>query len=152
MYTADHGEMMGDHGLFHKSVYYESAVKVPLIACGPGITARGERDALVEMFDLAPTALELGGAEGLPDASARSLMPLLRGEADSHREYQLSELSHSRMVSDGRYKFVERPRDIDQLYDLAEDPNELTNLAENDPTRASRMREMLADELGPAPA
>ncbi len=149
MYTADHGEMMGDHGLFHKSVYYESAVKVPLIACGPGITARGESDALVEMFDLAPTALELASAESLPDASARSLMPLLRGETDSHREYQLSELSHSRMVCDGRYKFVERPRDIDQLYDLAEDPNELTDLAEDDTARASEMREMLADELGP---
>ncbi|MGD8239744.1 MAG: sulfatase-like hydrolase/transferase [Armatimonadota bacterium] len=149
MYTADHGEMMGDHGLFHKSVYYEAALKVPLIVCGPGIAARGDSDALVEMFDLAPTALELAKAEPLPDIAARSLMPVLRGETETHREHQLSELGKSRMVSDGRYKFVERPGDLDQLYDLSEDPAELANLAEKESDRVSAMRRMLEDELGP---
>ncbi len=152
MYCADHGEMMGDHGMFHKSVYYEASVRIPLIVCGPGITARGDSDALVELFDLAPTALALAKAEPLGEMTGGSLMPLLRGESQKQRDYQLSELARSRMVFDGRYKFIERPGDVDQLYDLAEDPKELINLAENDPNRVSKMREMLEDELGPAPA
>ncbi len=154
IYCADHGELLGDHGLFQKKSYYESSVRVPVIVAGPGVEARGDCEALIEMFDLAPTILELGGADPLPDMTAQSLMPVLRGEADKHREYQISELDgtpgspDSRMVFDGRYKLIERRGDLTQLYDLAEDPGELINLAEEDTATAERLSDVLDAETG----
>ena len=158
IYCADHGELLGDHGLFTKQSYYESSVRVPIIAAGPGVEAQGDCDALVELFDLAPTVLELAGAEPLPEMTARSLMPVLSGDIAEHRDYQLSELgtsegnAASRMVFDGRHKLIERAGDITQLYDLAGDPAELMNLAEREPAMVSRLHELLADELGPMEA
>lgn len=155
VYCADHGELLGDHGLFTKQAYYESSVRVPIIVAGPGVKAQGASDALVELFDLAPTILELAGAEPLPEMAARSLMAVLGGATDQHRDYQLSELHGSpgrpetRMVFDGRHKLIERAGDLPQLYDLADDPAELLNLAETDDVTASRLREVLDAEFGP---
>ncbi|MBD3292963.1 MAG: sulfatase-like hydrolase/transferase [Armatimonadia bacterium] len=157
IYCADHGELLGDHGLFQKQAYYESSVRVPILVAGPGVKARGDCDALVELYDLAPTVLEIGGAEALPEMSARSLMPVLRGEEDEHREYQFSELhgepgrSETRMVFDGRHKLIERAGDLAQLYDLAEDPGELINLVERDTKTVARLRDVLDDQFGPLP-
>ena len=150
MYCSDHGEMMGDHGLFYKSWFYEASVKVPLLISGPGVTARGMSDELVELHDLAPTCLEMAGAAALGPMTAKSLVPLLQGENGSIRDCQISEMKRSRMIFDGRYKMVEEDAGPSELYDLEADPNELSNLVQAEATRAKRMssvlREMLAAE------
>jgi choline-sulfatase len=155
MYCADHGEMLGDHGMFTKQSYYEASVRVPVLVAGPGVEAQEDSDALVELFDLAPTVLELAGAEPLPEMTARSLMPVLTGASEEHREYQFSELHgapgrpETRMVFDGRYKLSERAGDTPQLYDLQEDPAELINLAGRDEQAVARLRGVLDAEFGP---
>ena len=147
IYCSDHGEMMGDHGLFFKSWFYEASVRVPLLISGPGISARGMSDALVELYDLAPTCVELGQAESQGKMTAKSLVPLLRGEQTSIRDYQISEMKGERMIFDGRYKMIEDSRGPSELYDLEADPKELRNLVEAEAERAQRMSGILADVL-----
>ena len=147
IYCSDHGEMMGDHGLFFKSWFYEASVRVPLLVSGPGVKARGTSDALVELHDLAPTCLEMAQAEALGAMTAKSLVPLLRGENESTRDCQISEMRGSRMVFDGRYKMIEESAGPVELYDLEADPKELSNVARKEPQRAARMGQLLADIL-----
>jgi arylsulfatase len=104
-------------------------------------------DALVELYDLAPTCLELGQAESPGKMTAKSLVPLLRGETTSLRDYQISEMKGSRMIFDGRYKMIEDSRGPSELYDLEADPKELRNLVEAEAERAQRMSGVLANTL-----
>ena len=82
IYTTDHGEMLGEHGLIQKSVFYEGAVRVPLIIRYPRCFSPGTSDALVELHDLTPTILELAGTAPLRTCEGRSLLPLLDQPAD----------------------------------------------------------------------
>ena len=89
IFTSDHGEMLGDHGIYLKGPYfYEPAIRVPLIISGPGMLNNDARsDALVELVDLAPTLLEASNLERYPGMQGQSLLPMLTGEKslDSHR-------------------------------------------------------------------
>jgi len=140
MFCADHGEMMGDHGLFQKSTMYEGALRIPLIISDPRHPVAGTSNALAELVDLHPTLLDLAGAEYARAAlDGVSLVPQLRGQPDAHKSYQFSELNNSRMVSDGRYKYIENHNDVAELYDLQEDPQELRNLARDLPEIRQRL-------------
>ena len=95
IFTTDHGEMLGDHGLLEKGCrFYEGLVRVPLVFWWPG---RFQQDlqshALVELIDKTATILELAGLEAPDYVQGRSLLPILRGEAspDYHREFVRSE-------------------------------------------------------------
>ncbi len=148
VYTSDHGEMIGDHGLFGKSVYYEAALRVPLIFAGPTIKATGGCDALVHLNDSTPTLLELAGLEIPTEMQASSLVPLLRGSQKKLHDVQVSELTRSRMLFDGRFKFAEHDGDLDELYDLRSDPKEVCNMALSEEETAERMREELHRVVG----
>ena len=76
IYSSDHGEMLGDHGLYTKSVAYEASLRVPLLVAGPGIAGNQISDSLVELIDLNPTICELAGVPVLPRIDARSIMRL----------------------------------------------------------------------------
>lgn len=143
VYTSDHGEMMGDHGLFGKSVYYEAALRVPLVFAGPGIRAGGDCDALVHLNDSTPALLELAGLRIPPEMQSSSLVPLLQGGQRELHDCQVSELRGSRMIFDGRFKYVEHDGDVDELYDLRADPKEVRNIAMSEDRTARRMREEL---------
>ncbi|SDD04085.1 choline-sulfatase [Paenibacillus sp. UNCCL117] len=145
IFCADHGEMMGDHGLFQKSTMYEGALRIPLIIADPRESNRGESQALVELVDLHPTILELAGVEYRPGRlDGRSIVPLLKSEAAEHKALQLSELTHTRMVFDGRYKLIENHNDGNELYDLQEDPHELTNLFKAHPEISQQLLKRMA--------
>lgn len=149
--TSDHGEMLGDHGLFLKSVPYEASMRVPLILAGPGI-APAVRDELVEMADVHPTLCELAGI-GIGDhLDARSLVPLLRGDgAARHREVVVCSERHYLALRSARHKYVcnmaghplSDPDDPEELYDLDVDPTEQHNLFLEDPERARQLRDEL---------
>jgi len=144
LFTSDHGEMLGDHGIFQKSVPYEGAVRVPLLAAGPGIEAGRVRDALVELIDVNPTICELAGLPAQENIGARSFAAVLRGEADAHREDAMSVIRQWRLIRTQRYKYIETYNDTAELYDLAEDPGERRNIAAEAPDTVREMKQRLA--------
>ena len=141
LFTSDHGEMLGDHGLRLKGCrFYEGAVHVPLIISWPGHVVQGVRsEALVELTDLVPTLLDALGLPIPAKVQGKSLWPILTGQGDPavHREFVRCEYhdallrphaSHANMIYDGRYKLVAyHGQEIGELYDLQEDPDEFVN-------------------------
>ena len=145
IFMSDHGEMLGDHGIYLKGPYfYEPAVNVPLIISWPGKVKAGLRSrALVELTDLAPTLLDAIGMARHPGMQGQSFWAILNGAADpaSHREDVYSEYYNAMpwhheparpqatMVRTDRHKLVMvHGLDQGELYDLQEDPQELKNL------------------------
>ena len=147
VYTSDHGEMLGDLGLVHKSVQYEPALRVPMILSGWGVPRMGACDALVELFDLTPTLLEMVALPVPAGLDARSLIPLLRSETTTHREVQIAQLPFTTCVRDGHYKAIINPNDLPELYDLQADPGETANIYERRSDAYRRLLRALHDHV-----
>ncbi|MGE0715830.1 MAG: alkaline phosphatase family protein [Alphaproteobacteria bacterium] len=164
VFTADHGDFLGDHWLGEKEIFHEEAIRVPFIVVDPDTRADATRGRverrLVEAIDLLPTFIEATGAPGAPHLlEGRSLMPLLRGPTPTEwREAAFSELDYAFrearlllkrepadcrafMVRTERWKYVEWHGFRPQLFDLQEDPRELVDLGTSGAHRAIR-REM----------
>lgn len=138
IYTSDHGEPLGDHGIWWKCCMYEPSVGVPLILRGPNIRHNSLRDQPVSLLDLIPTMADATGIEPDPGWRGRSLLPGARGVQGTgpdraiFSEYHAHGVSHGMfMIRKGRYKYIYYPNNPDQLFDLQTDSAELTNLAEN---------------------
>ena len=149
VYSSDHGELMGDHGLVFKQTFYEQSVRVPLLVHWPHRFAPARVTDLVEWIDLFPTFCELGGAHPGAGNQGRSLMPLLEGRPGARgREAAFSENYFGRMVRHDRYKMVYYPgKPYGELYDLEEDPQEQNNLwdlLEGSPVKR-RLKELLLE-------
>ncbi|WP_136689178.1 sulfatase family protein [Halorhabdus amylolytica] len=145
VFCADHGEMLGDHGIYKKGPYfYEPTVRVPLVVSWPGQVREGRVvDDLVELTDLAPTILDAAGQEHPPGMQGRSLWPLLTGgdteRERPHRESAYCEFynaskrhtdppAYATMLRTERYKLVRHHGPEDgELYDLERDPEERVN-------------------------
>jgi choline-sulfatase len=136
--TSDHGEMLGDRGLWYKMSFLEGACRVPLVVASPGRFEPRRVAASVSLVDLLPTLIELAGghAQSLGiGLDGRSLAPHLRG-AGGHDEAIGEYLAEGAiapivMIRRGAYKFIHSPVDPDQLFDVDHDPRELENLADN---------------------
>ena len=142
LFTSDHGEMLGDHGLIQKGCrFYEGLVRVPLIVSWPGHFESGlKSDALVELLDKAPTLLELAGLKVPDRMQGRSLLPILQGEVskDHHRDFVRCEYYDAIDMPDGTFATMYRDRSHKlvvyhghqhgELYDLEADPDEFENL------------------------
>ena len=129
-FSSDHGEMLGDHGIYSKFVPYEASLRVPLIAAGPGIQQGLVSDALVELIDINPTLCELAGLSQQEQIDALSFMPILRGMADEHRNESVSAIDNFRCIRTRDHKLIWNYNDLAELYDLRSDPEELHNIAE----------------------
>jgi choline-sulfatase len=132
----DHGEMLGERGLWYKMNFFEASIRVPLVMHAPwAFTPRVVTNS-VSNVDLLPTLLELAGLardEAAP-LDGRSLVPLARGESIPASAVYAEYLGEGAvapmiMIRCGPLKFIHAPGDPDQLYDLAGDPDELVNLA-----------------------
>jgi choline-sulfatase len=143
VYSSDHGEMLGDHGLWGKSRWYTPAVGVPLIVSGPGVRQGVVSEALVSVHDLAATYLDYARAEPMPGMDAISLRPLLKGRRDEHREVLVSGLNEWRVAYDGRFKLVVYPDRPPMLYDTVADPHEDTDVAAFHPEIVAHLRAAL---------
>jgi arylsulfatase A-like enzyme len=150
IYTTDHGDLCGGHGMVDKHmVMYDDVVRVPLIVRWPG---HGREGALCEAFvshaiDLAATFCELAGAAVPETFRGQSLLPLLSGDENGGRQDILAMyhgnqfgLFSERMLRDRRHKYVWNAAAEDELYDLALDPGELYNLATDPGYRAELTR------------
>lgn len=150
--TADHGEMLGDHGLLFKGGYfYDEVVHVPCLLRAPGKLPAGKRVRdLVEAIDLMPTLLELMGVRIPQGVQGRSLIPLIEGRETRPRRAVHSEFPTMKMVRTQEWKLVHYVRaPYGELYDLKNDPHELYNLYD-DPAyikQRAEMKSMLADWL-----
>jgi len=160
VYTADHGEMAGDLGQFGKTRFFEPSVRVPLIAAGPGVRAQQENRAFVELVDLGKTFCELCGVEPHALDQGESLVPVLSGQTESHRDTAFAEMGCDRMLRDARWKLMcgdpggdrrqlgrlhlDKPVTIPpspcRLYDLQNDPREEHDLAQDPAAREALMR------------
>ncbi len=145
IFTSDHGEMLGERGLFYKMNFFEWSARIPLIVRVPGRPPAMRHRGAVSLVDLMPTILDLAGLpeDGLVDElDGTSLLPLLDGDVASrgadhaYGEY-LAEgtLAPCLMIRRGRFKFIYSDADPIQLYDLEADPLELENLGGNDEHR-----------------
>jgi choline-sulfatase len=148
---ADHGDMLGERGLWFKMNFFEPACRIPLIVNAPARFAARRIAASASLVDVLPTLCELAGVKATDYATpldGRSLMPQLQGAAGGGEvigEY-LAEgaIAPLVMIKRGRYKFVHSPVDPDQLYDLIDDPDEVLNLVA-DPQHAGRLQEFRAE-------
>jgi len=137
VFTADHGDMLGERGLWYKMSFFEGACRIPLIVAGPGLRKGDVAPEHVSLLDLLPTMLDLAGLEQPAVCDGQSFLSLLAGDRDPDRvvvgEY-LAEgaVAPILMIRAGDHKFVSCLADPPQLYDLAADPDELVNLATSD--------------------
>jgi arylsulfatase A-like enzyme len=175
VYTSDNGFFLGEHGLFDKRLMYEPSIRVPLLVRYPRLSAASRVDSthMVLNLDIAPTLLELAGVPAPGWMQGRSLVPLLEGRDPAWRDAFLYEyyeypaehcVRKHRGLRTDRWKllhFWEAPEEW-ELFDLATDPDETTNLAkrpEHADTLADMQRRLAAyrrsigdvDPPGPAP-
>ena len=136
IFTSDHGDFLGERGLWYKMSFLEPAAHIPLIIWNPGSYKPRRIKEPVSLADIAPTIAAMAGTPSLArPMDGRSLLPLLQGSAENPQvtawgEY-LAEgaVAPLYMVRRGDWKFIHSPVDPDQLFNLQDDPLELENLA-----------------------
>jgi len=150
VFTADHGDFLGDHGMGEKEILYDEAMRVPLIVVDPDARAdatRGRTESrFAEAIDVVPTVLDALGLDPVPHiVEGRSLLPVTRGEAEGWRDQAVAELDysflhmrtalgrpahgcHATMIRTEEWKFVDWEGMRPQLFDLAADPREQRDL------------------------
>ena len=137
LFVSDHGDMLGERGLWFKMCFYEGSARVPLMISAPGMEPGSVRDP-VSTIDVCPTLCELAGVsmeEVMPWTTGESLVSLGQGASRTSpvaMEYA-AEASYAPLVSlrHGKWKYNRCALDPDQLFDLEADPHELTNLADH---------------------
>jgi len=145
VYSADHGLAIGSHGLLGKQNLYEDGMKPPLIFAGPGIP-RGETQALAYLLDIFPTVCDLVGSEIPAGLDGKSLKPVIEGRSAGVRDTLfLTFRDVQRAVRDSRWKLIRYPQvNVTQLFDLQNDPHEITSLADK-PEHAERIKSLTAE-------
>ena len=133
IFSSDHGEMLGDFGLYSKFVAYEGSLRVPLLVSGPGVEGGRVSDALVELIDINPTICELARLAPQEHIDARSFVSVLENEAAEHRTETASVIENFRCIRTREYKLILNYNDVFELYDLVNDPLELNNVVDERP-------------------
>ena len=153
LFVSDHGDMLGERGLWFKMSFYEGSSRVPMMLSAPGLEPRLERTP-VSNIDVCPTLCDVAGIsmdEVAPWTQGQSILPLAKGAPRTSpvaMEYA-AEASYAPLVSlrHGPYKFNRCLLDPDQLFDLDADPHELTNVFEDpEHAKAAQTLAAMADE------
>lgn len=155
VFCSDHGEMLGERGMWYKQNFFESSARVPLIICAPGRFAARRSAEIVSLVDLMPTLLDIA-TDGAPPPTidpldGRSLTQIMAGASDPDA-FAISEYTDMgvrgpcRMIRKGRYKAIHVYQSPPQLYDVVADPLELTNL-HGDPASAAIEQDLLGTLL-----
>ncbi|MFZ9937307.1 MAG: sulfatase-like hydrolase/transferase [Luteolibacter sp.] len=152
VFASDNGLALGRHGLMGKQNLYDHSLRVPMVIAGPGIPRGEKRDPLCYLYDIHPTLCQLAGLPVPETVEFKSLVPLVSDPSAKHRDHlYFAFMSWQRALRDARHKLIEYCVDgarHTQLFDLAEDPHEIHNLAA-DPAHAAnlaRLRKLLEQE------
>jgi len=160
VYTTDHGDHLGERGLWWKHTLYEDAVAVPLLLHWPGRLPGGERRAqVVDLLDVGATMIDALGGPALPFSHGRSLLPIARDPraawideafaehcTDTVPAWTGGQATQQRMLRSAAWKLIYTHGHPPQLFDLAHDPHERVDLA-GDPRHASVRERLLARVL-----
>jgi len=157
VFTSDNGMSMGEHGLFYHNSLYEEAIHVPLVIAGAGIPRGRTIREPVAHVDVIATLLAIAEAEPHPGLRGHSLLPLMDGNQDGPPDYAYGE-NHSEgnctgsfMIRKDNWKYIHFTWYDDLLFDLAQDPGELNNLALHPETQGIRkeLKEILQSIVDP---
>jgi arylsulfatase A-like enzyme len=167
VFTSEHGDMMGDHGMLEKRSFFEEASRVPLLMRVPWLSEEQTvLEGSVGHADLVPTLLDLIGEEVPDTLQGKSLQPVLKGDSDlsendvfvqwngtseeivdrflgSAEINRMLALPWRSVITPDRWKLNLCAGDQCELYDLNNDPHEMNNLFD-DPAQADRVRDMAA--------
>lgn len=147
IYTSDHGEMAGHHGIWQKQCFYEEAVSVPLILRHPSGGSERRVAQNVSLVDILPTLLDIGGQDIPSELPGRSLLEIGDKEKDETTREVFSEYHHMGMLDagfmlkKGHHKLCHYVGNTPQLFDVREDPLENHDLA-SDPAHAKTLDEL----------
>lgn len=145
VFSSDNGLALGRHGLMGKQNVYEDSVRVPLILAGPGIPRGETRDQLCYLYDMYPTLCERAGLTTPETVQFQSLNKVIQDAGAVFRDHlYFAFMSWQRAIRDERHKLIEycvAGKRHTQLFDLADDREEMTNLADR-PEHAGRLREL----------
>ena len=134
VYTSDHGEMAGEHGLWYKNSFLEASVAAPLIFSYPKTLPVNKKiNASSMLLDIFPTLCDLSDIGQPNDLEGKSLLPLMNGieNADNSDRVAYSEMYRSStgiMVRKGKWKYIRYNSEKEYLYDIDTDPREINNL------------------------
>jgi N-acetylglucosamine-6-sulfatase len=143
MYMGDNGFVLGEHGLIDKRHMYEESMRVPFLAWCPGMIRPGSViEELIQNIDIGPTILDISGLSTPARMDGKSFLPILQGKKIPWRDAAFYEYYWERNfpqtptthgVRTDRYKYIHYHGiwDIDELYDLKEDPHEMHNLIDS---------------------
>ena len=150
VYSSDHGEMLGDHGRWGKSLPHQPSAGVPLGVAGPGVRQGAESQAMASLIDLTATFMDYAEAGTLEYQDGQSLRPLLESDTEHHRDSSRSALTIRsgpwRFVQDQRYKLVEGfGSEHRQLFDREADPLEDENIAQAKPAEVERLSKLFVE-------
>jgi len=135
MYTSDHGEMLGEHGLWQKFEFYEGSCGVPLLIRTPGSPTGGVSKTPVSQVSVLPTLGELCNVPITGPRDGESFATMVRRPLVNHQtrpvfsEYNIGNPAAKYMIRDGDFKLTYWTHDSPELYNLRRDPQEMTNLA-----------------------
>ncbi len=155
VFTSDHGDMMGDHGLFLKGfMHYRGTLQVPMVIDAPGLAA-GRSTSLASSIDLGPTLMDLCGVASYDGIQGSSLAPVLRDPATSVRPWVLIEddlpiitsrltpiPSRTRTLLAGDYRYTRNSKGEEQLFDLRNDPLEMHDICDHAAVRSDMLASM----------
>jgi choline-sulfatase len=153
MFCSDHGDMLGEHGLWYKMSWFENSARVPLLVNYPTRFAPRRVHENVSTLDLLPTLVDLVGGKlekALP-LDGRSFYPALFGQAIPNEvigEYMgEGTIAPLLMIRRGNYKYISCPTDPPQLFDLSSDPLEVDNLANSSDPKIAKVAAQFAAEI-----
>lgn len=150
-YTADHGLALGHHGLAGKQNMFEHSLGAPLIVNGPGLEKGKRITERVYIQDIVPSTLELAGAEKPDTMDFKSLMPLIKRDRLNGRDVIYGAyMDRQRCAMEGDWKIMHYPVASKYLlFNVATDPNEMNDLAENPQyaEQLQKMKQLLEEEM-----
>lgn len=151
MYTSDHGECLGDHGMYHKGNFLDGACRIPMIARLPHSRAccRGQKsDALVQLADLFPTFCNWAETDSPSDIDGQDLSGLIAGKKDHVRDVLHAQISQAHMWLTHQDKYLYFSDDGSELlFDPVNDPKDTCDLSAEKPDQLRACRDALAEHL-----
>lgn len=145
LYISDHGEQLGEHGMWWKHTFYRGSVGIPMILRGPDIGSGAVCEKNVSLMDVGPTLLDLCGVPGIADIRGQSFRCLIDGKAEDWKNVVVSEnlwpptsTCLHRMVASGPWKMNDYPGFDPELFNMDEDPGELRNVV-SEPANADTL-------------